>query len=359
MQNSRESTLNFGQSDTGAHHLVHPQGAVLPSEINASRPAAEVVSVSISALKPGQSPRIDGEDAEHIERLAAMEGELPPILVERASMRVIDGMHRLHATSLRGRETIEVMFFDGSAEEAFLHAVHSNVTHGLPLSRIERHKAADRIICSHPHLSDRAIAQFVGLTAKTVGEIRRSSAAAPTVNARTGKDGRTRPVNSAEGRERAAELMMEHPEMSLREVARLAGISPGTVRDVRARTTRGDGPIPPRMRGGRRPGQVSGAPVKRGGGQPRPASPLALDKLIRDPSLRLNEQGRRLLAWLRQNPTTLRDRSTVINAIPPHCGPMIAQLAHETAEAWLTFAHELDAYVQVVDDQQADEVPQS
>jgi hypothetical protein len=36
--------------------------------------------------------------------------KLPPILVHRATNRIIDGMHRLEAAKLRGDETISVRF---------------------------------------------------------------------------------------------------------------------------------------------------------------------------------------------------------------------------------------------------------
>jgi hypothetical protein len=42
----------------------------------------EVVSVPIMSIQPGDSPRLDGEDKAHIERLAETEAELPPILVD-------------------------------------------------------------------------------------------------------------------------------------------------------------------------------------------------------------------------------------------------------------------------------------
>src|ERR1039457_6828415 len=60
----------------------------------------EIVTVPVIALLPGDSPRLEGEDKAHIARLAEAEGPLPPVLVERRSMRVIDGMHRLMAALL-------------------------------------------------------------------------------------------------------------------------------------------------------------------------------------------------------------------------------------------------------------------
>ncbi|MCX4231292.1 MULTISPECIES: helix-turn-helix domain-containing protein [Streptomyces] len=163
-------------------------------------------------------------------------------------MRVIDGMHRLLAARLRGQQTIEVEFFDGSPEDAFLRAVASNVPHGLPLSLADRRTAAARIIASHPQMSDRAIARAAGLGAKAVAAIRRrSSGGVPQLGARVGRDGKVRPLSSVEGRRRAAELIAERPQASLREVARYAGISPATVSDVRKRLESGQAPVAERQ----------------------------------------------------------------------------------------------------------------
>ncbi len=197
------------------------------------------------SLRPADSPRLNGEDKAHIARLAETETPLPPILVDRRTMRVIDGMHRLMAASLQGRETIDVIFFDGSEADVFLRAVQENVAHGLPLSQADRRAAAERIVTSHPHMSDRAIGHSVGLAAKTVAAIRKSSSEEiPQSNARIGRDGRVRPLDSGAGRRRAAELLTQQPDASLRDVARAAGISPATVLDVRKRLERGESPVP-------------------------------------------------------------------------------------------------------------------
>ena len=331
-----------------ADHLV--------SDLGSAGFSPEVVTVSISALRPGESLRLDGEDKVHIARLAAMEAQLPPVLVDRRNMQVIDGMHRLRAAMLQGRDTIEVRFFDGRPEDAFLRAVQANVTHGLPLSQADRRAAAERIIKSHPHLSDRTIAQLAGLSAKTAAGIRRRSGSVPQVSARIGKDGRVRPLSRVEGRQRAAELLGERPQASLREVARGAGISPGTVRDVRRRLERGEDPVPARPGMGGRGGMAEsaggsavGTGARRAGRAMRHAPPFVLDKLLRDPSLRHNEQGRRLLGWLQHNPAGPQERSSVIAAVPPHCAALVVQLARQNAQMWLDFAQELDERVQDLD----------
>ncbi len=307
-------------------------------------PDRKIVKVPLLALRPGESPRLGGEDRTHIAWLAETEGPLPPILVDRRSMRVIDGMHRLMAASLKGRDTIDVEFFDGREADAFLRAVEANVTHGLPLSQADRRAAAARIIGSHPHMSDRAIGESTGLAAKTVAAIRRRSTdAVSQLNARVGRDGRVRPLSGAEGRRRAAELLAEHPRATLREVARAAGVSPATAGDVRKRLERGDEPGPATSGG---VGRV-GSPARREAAQVAPA--IVLEKLLRDPSLRHNEQGRLLLRLLQHNAIGAQDRRGLIAAVPSHCAASVAQLALHYAQMWQSFAHDLEKRARVVD----------
>jgi hypothetical protein len=312
----------------------------------------EVVTVPVLSLRSGESPRLAGEDQAHIAWLAETEASLPPILVDRRSMRVIDGMHRLLAAAHKGQEMIEAEFFDGSQADAFLRAVEANVTHGLPLSQADRLAAAVRIVASHPHLSDRAIGESTGLAPRTIAAIRRRATdAVPQLNARVGRDGRVRPLDALAGRRRAAELLAKHPTATLREVARAAGVSPATARDVRKRLERGEEPGPAR------PGRANGAGEAGALGNRKPRAwrgrgtepALVLEKLLRDPSLRHNEQGRWLLRLLRHNAISAQKWSEVAAAMPSHCAALVVQLARSYAQMWLDFAQELDERVRVVD----------
>ncbi|CAM5630766.1 hypothetical protein SALBM135S_00340 [Streptomyces alboniger] len=208
-----------------------------------------VVEVEIGSLSAADSPRTSGVDQEHVEALAVVETPLPPITVHRPTMRVIDGLHRLRAAELRGQRKISVKYFDGAEDDAFVLAVESNVTHGLPLTTDDRKSAAARIIASHPQWSDRMIASVSGIAAGTVADIRRRDfGGGPGDSSRIGHDGRVRPVNGAEGRRIASELIARDPTLSLRQVARVAAISPETVRDVRNRMMRGEDPLTRRGR---------------------------------------------------------------------------------------------------------------
>ena len=261
------------------------------------------VEVPITSLLPADTPRFGRPDPEHAMALAEVGPDLPPVLVRRQSMRVIDGMHRLGAVELRGDRTIRARFFDGSEEEAFLLAVSLNVTHGLPLKIAERRSAAQRIVKLRPDMSDRSIARIAGLAAKTVAGIRRSASEdVPQLDNRLGSDGRWRPLRPAEGRRIAGELFVEQPEAPLRRIARQAGISVGTARDVRERVRRGEDPTPPRQRPGSAGSAGEAIDRRASGGVDRPSAPVdqraLLGTLQRDPSLLYSDAGRSLLRWL-------------------------------------------------------------
>ncbi|MFE0823613.1 transcriptional regulator [Streptomyces sp. NPDC058794] len=315
----------------------------------------DIASVPVSSLVPGYSPRLRGEDTAHVARLAELDEPLPPILVERSTMRVIDGMHRLMAACAKGRTTIEVQFFQGAAEEAFLLAVRSNTAHGLPLTREDRRAAAERILAQWSHLSDRAVARIAGIGAKTVAILRSASAGAePCPQARQGRDGRIRPLDGAEGRRKAAELLAQRPQASLREVARQAGISPATVSDVRKRLASGRSPVPERDMPEHRPAigtrtcpEPQGSAAEHTTTVPRPPSPLRpvedapMDKLLRDPSLRHKESGRQLLRLLQRSALEPGELRKMAEVVPSHCADLVADLAREHAGRWAEFAREV------------------
>jgi ParB-like chromosome segregation protein Spo0J len=316
--------------------------------------------------------RVKGEDTKHVRALAEVEDELPPIVVHRATMRVIDGMHRVRAAVLSGVAYIEALLFDGAEDEAFLLAVRLNVAHGLPLSRADRVAAAVRIIYSSPQWSDRAIARAAGLSDKTVASIRRrTSAEIPHLPDRIGRDGRVRPVSPAVGRRMASDLIAQNPDAAIREIASRAGISPGTARDVRERLRNGLDPVPLRHRdpGGSKPAgsqadgsqaggfRSAGSPAV--GSQPRGQdagsrerslsarmTPMILESLRNDPSLRYNETGRALLRLLALHTMSPADWEQLISAVPLHRAQAVAQVARSSSEAWQEFATRLEYVTQ-------------
>ena len=296
-----------------------------------------VVEVALDELSGSLSPRVAGENPEHVEALSEAHHPLPPIILHRPTMRVIDGFHRVLAARRRGEEKISAVFFDGSEADAFILAVRANVTHGLPLSKEDRKRAARRIIGSHPHWSDRMIAAAVGVSPGTVAEVRGRMRAGLADEPRLGSDGKLRRLDPDEGRRIAGEVIRKNPGMSLRQVARVAGISPETVRDVKNRIMRGeDGRLTPHRSEVARLNLPRRAAGSRAIGSAERAR--LVERLRADPALRLNHAGRALLRLLGIHTLSQDSWDTLIEAIPPHAAGMVVQLAGECAETWAEFA---------------------
>jgi ParB-like chromosome segregation protein Spo0J len=324
--------------------MAHGYGAGVLAAVNADRCPSARVRLGLLAAA-AYSPRRSGENAEHAKLLAESGSQLPPIIVHRRTMRVIDGMHRLRAAEMRGEEEIEVRFFDGDEASSFVLAVRSNVHHGLPLTLAERKAAAARIIELYPQWSDRMIASETGLSAKTVAAIRaRPTAEDRQLDARIGRDGRIRPVDIAKRREIAARLIEYNPGASLREVARKAGVSPETVRGIRTRLC---GPgrssaVLPQDKG------EAVSPLARRSAPPRGPDrdadgvgrdhALPLRMLRADPAFRSTESGRILLQALSMH-TILEERGNQLaESVPAHCLPNLAEAVQTCIRGWQDLA---------------------
>jgi ParB-like chromosome segregation protein Spo0J len=320
-----------------------------------------VFRLPMSSLGPGFFLRQVGTDASHVQLLAdaASSGELPAILVQKSSLRVVDGMHRIAAAKLRGEDSINARFVDCSDDEAFLLAVKSNTLHGLPLSRADRVAGAQRILEGHGDWSDRAVAAATGLSAKTIASLRHhSEGEVRELDKRLGRDGKWRPVRGTEGRKRVAEYLTARPDASMREVAREADVSLGTVHDVRARLRRGLDPTTV----GRRPSQDraangSATDTGRDGSSPRngtglhtrrpcslaPSWPEISPKLANDPTIRYTENGRKFVRWMATRIMSQGEWKEFVEAVPAHWTKDISLVAESVSAAWLEFADRLRA----------------
>lgn len=343
--------------------------------------------VQVSSLVPGFYLRQAGTDPAHIRLLADAAGttRLPPILVQEGNYRIIDGMHRVEAAKLRGEATIRARLVDCTDGEALVLAIKSNVLHGLPLSKADRISGAKRVLAAHADWSDRAVAEISGLSAKTIASLRnRATNDLQFRGKRLGRDGRRRPLSAAEGRRRAAAYIGAHPEAPLREVAREADVSLGTVHDVRERLRRGwDCAAQERGR------QLAMAPVRPADGRsapvpagplsqsslsqsplaPSPLSPSALSpsplapsqlrarigrnsqqplawptisaKLAGDPALKYTDGGRAFLRWMAARSTKADEWREFIDAIPMHWLRDVSQVAETMSAEWREFAERL------------------
>jgi hypothetical protein len=173
----------------------------------------------------------------------------PPILVWGDERQVIDGAHRVEAARRLGHSRVMAIRFLGTRDEAYVESVRRNVDHGLPLSVGDRRRAAVRVLRRHPDWSDRRIASVCGLSGRTVARLRReesdtadSDGTVVGLERRVGRDGKARPVQSGEVRDRIRQALEQNPNGSLRTIAAMAGASPETVRTVRARLGNGSRP---------------------------------------------------------------------------------------------------------------------
>ena len=355
-------------------------------------PIGRASSLTLSELRGSISARVEGLRHSHVDELVQCPDTLPPIVVHRATMRVIDGVHRVAAAKRRGRKVLEAIYFDGTEEEAFALSVRLNATHGLPLSLADRKAAAQRILMRNGGWSDRFIATVVGLSHGTVAEIRRSTGRIGHSNeGRLGRDGKVRPLDPVGGRLRAAEELSKNPAITLRELARAAGISISTAREVRIRLEEGLDPVPDGLRQARRQ-----APVKSDKGEAGPISGVSgesactpavpvsdpvsssdpsrqarsetttpraadgrrpieenvnrndvaeayaeigaitdvhLELLRKDPAIRLSHAGRNLVRQLGDILGALAQCHQLLDAVPAHCVGTVSEIARTISDA--------------------------
>jgi ParB-like chromosome segregation protein Spo0J len=206
------------------------------SEVDSSRswltvPRGPVEMIPVGQLTDGLSPRSTPCSEEHVKLLGESLDELPPILVHQVTMAVIDGVHRLEAFRRAGRVTIAAVLFSGSRDDAIVLAVQANVRHGLPLSLSDRRRAATEILAAFPGRSDRSIAKVTGLSHTTVAALR----AARIASSVDLGDNHGRGIDTQERRRRIIAAASEHPNATIREIARHAGAAPSTVHAVLTR----------------------------------------------------------------------------------------------------------------------------
>jgi hypothetical protein len=280
----------------------------------------------VTSLSVGSSFRTGGLCDEQVEKLTALGGAWPPILVRRADGQVIDGAHRVAAARRLGLARLEAELFEGCPEQAFIEFVRRNVTQGLVLSIAERKQATIRILHDHPIWSDRRVAELCALSPKTVARLRPETAC-PTADlqhlgVREGRDKRLRPVRPGSARARVVEALRDQPDASLRTIAAAVGVSPETVRLARLDLTRVDEPVP----------HDDEAPTDGEG------EPVAWQT---DLALASSERGEQFLAWFERTAVAEPDLDWVA-AVPLGRIYVVAEEARRRAETWLELARTLE-----------------
>jgi hypothetical protein len=210
-----------------------------------------IVQFRLSSLTCARMVREGDLDPAHVEALRAIGPPWPPILVRQTDHQVIDGWHRVAAARAAGFQWIAGALFDGDEGSCWVQAVQNNVAHGLPLTARERRRCIGRLLQFYPDWSDRRLAEICGVSPTTVKSVRLENPADECppaqfgqLDSRIGRDGRQRPTDRAQSRQRVLAALEAHPECSLRDLAGIAGTSPETVRRIRMRQRRDRAPQP-------------------------------------------------------------------------------------------------------------------
>jgi ParB-like chromosome segregation protein Spo0J len=300
-------------------------------EVAPPKVADGTAEVAIATLKSGILIRFAGEDLEHARSLACRLDDCPPILVERRTATVIDGAHRVLAAKLLGRETIYARYFTGTHEEAFVEAVKANVSHGKPLTLAEREAAAKKLLEIHCDWSNRLVAGVCGLSDKTIGRLRISTAEIPQLSARVGRDGRHRPVDTRLLRNEIATVLRAEPDARPDDVARSLSTSASTVRDVRKRLRRGDDPV-----------QSAPTATRRHAPLPTRDSDDTRVDWSNDKAILSLPDGSWFAEWLTQTKVESRHWEAHLHEIPVGRVPQLIAEAKTRAAEWTDFAAALE-----------------
>lgn len=252
---------------------------------------AEIVRIPLDRVHIGATLRQSGENARHVAALSEVAAALPPIVVHRPSMTVIDGAHRVRAAQCSGSQWIDAVYFDGDEGQALMLAVRLNSAHGLPLSAADRKAAAEQALMYYPDWSDRRLGMALGLSERTIAAVRRRTALLPTCA--------PRPCPTP-------------------------AVAPGEIHRRPERVH----PTDPR------PTQHRSDPAAGDRAQQAPA----LRTLCPDPALHRTESGRQLLALLAALPADPAAWADLACDLSPCHAALIAELAAEQAENWATLA---------------------
>lgn len=131
-------------------------------------------TIPVSQLRPNQEyqPRTGGLDEAHVTLLAASDpAQWPPLLVasgEGGRYSIIDGFHRHAAAQRLGLATLPCQVQE---DAGYPEAVEANLRHGLPLSLADRREYATWLHEHEPQLSQREIAKLAGLSQPTISRL--------------------------------------------------------------------------------------------------------------------------------------------------------------------------------------------
>jgi ParB-like chromosome segregation protein Spo0J len=294
--------------------------------------SVDVAQVKVRLLKQGISPRIEEQDVEHAKALAHVLDDCPPIIVERSSNVIVDGVHRVLAARMIGRSEVPVRYFDGTHEDAYVEAVKCNVQHGKPLTLTERESAARKILGIKCEWSDRRIGQICGLSGKTIGKLRRTTEDIPQLTIRIGRDGRQRPADPGKVRKQIESELEARPDVRPAVLAHELSTSPSTVRDVKRQMEHGHS----------LEGATPSVPTKSKYPNARPNRTVESHRWAGDQAIRSMPDGVIAGEWLDATAIEATHWTPLVVNIPLNRIPELIDLAQSRSKEWQAFALELE-----------------
>jgi hypothetical protein len=165
-------------------------------------PTLKDLPLAAIRLDGGTQPRVRIDEEivrEYAERMKAGD-RFPPVQVcfDGTDHWLSDGFHRVKAAGEAGLKSIQAEVWEGTRDDAFWMSLAANKDHGLRRSNEDKARAVKAALVARPRMSDRQIADHVGVHFDTVAKYRAELKAAGTIgnsDSRTGRDGRT--INTA------------------------------------------------------------------------------------------------------------------------------------------------------------------
>jgi hypothetical protein len=119
-------------------------------------------------------PRQGGVDRRLVKDYATMLDELPPIIVQKDTFRLIDGAHRLNASYEPDAQTdhVRVIERDVKAKDLAEEAYRANAHHGRPLTMAEKTDFARLLFAKYPNKPVSDIAKESGIGRALASKIR-------------------------------------------------------------------------------------------------------------------------------------------------------------------------------------------
>lgn len=158
--------------EKGSPGLIGQWEQAAQNDIEKPIPGASWVARDAVVTRSDLSPRDHQPDSAQVDAYAEILDELPPIVVQRDTLVVIDGAHRVAAAWKALRWSIPVIEIDVTDDELADEACRANVKHGIQLTATERRKAAWDMLKRHPNWSLARVREWTGAGMRVVSDVR-------------------------------------------------------------------------------------------------------------------------------------------------------------------------------------------